>query len=50
LLYKIDFGQRIVYEDAVGKIMGFALFVNNPKKTTITYLSIAASPLEFGSY
>jgi hypothetical protein len=50
LLYKIDFERRTVYEGAGGKIVGFALFANEPKKATTTYLSIAASPLEFESY
>jgi hypothetical protein len=31
-------------------IVGFAHFASKPRKPTTTYLSIAASPLEFGSF
>jgi hypothetical protein len=50
LLCKIGFGRRIDRGNVVETIVGFVRFASKLKKTTTTYLCIAASPLEFGSY
>jgi hypothetical protein len=42
--------MEIDCEGMVGRIVGFAHYVSKLKKSTTTYLSIAASPLEFGSF
>jgi hypothetical protein len=46
---KIGFGQRIVCGGVGGRIVVLALYIDEPKKITTIYLSIVASPSNFGS-
>jgi hypothetical protein len=47
---KIGFGRRTACGSVIGRIVGFAHYASKPKKQTTTFLFIAVTPREFGSF